>query len=260
MKAFLRRSDWVTSLLIFAMPITLVFFLGVQMAYSEVQSEVASYAALTEYTNLAALQAVAPGSTILLRGQLAESTALLPAQPAADAAGPLLIYQERPRQGREVRFMEEFPLVFPPVVLMLADGTINVQSNAESARAISHELHHLTLADREFTGFQVGDMITLQGKWQPLTSGQPLPFVVDVTGISGFAKTALQAEVQAGLQKVRLAKDGLGLLTLAGIVLLGIRLYRQRRQPPTGLTGLGDEAEEEGKEWRPPTTETVPTT
>lgn len=260
MKALIRRSDWLTSLLIFAMPIALVFYLGVQMAYSEVNSEVTSYAALTEYTSLAELQALPPGTTILLRGQLADPGALLPGQPTADeSANPLLIYQERPLDGREVRFLEEFPLIFPPVVLTLADGNIGVQASQDGTRTISHELHHLSLADRAFTGFQVGDIITIQGKWQPLTTDQTLPLIVNVTGISGFAKAALQAEVQAGLQKVQLAKDGLGLLTVAGIVLLAVRLYRQRRRS-TQPMGLLSEEQEEAKEWRPPTTETVPTT
>lgn len=265
MKQLLRRGGWLTGLLIFSMPIALVFYLGVQMAYSEVQSEAESYAALAEYTKMAELQSLPAGATILLRGQIAElasSQARLPAASTEAEApvGPLLIYQERPLDGREVRFLEEFPLVFPAITVQLADGNVVVESNADDARTISHELHEITIDDRKFTGFQAGDTIMVQGKWQPTTAGQRLPMIVEVTGVSGADKAALQAEVQAGLQKVRLAKDGLGLLTLAGFVLLIIRVYRQRKNPPSSQDeeqasdALGD------LEWHPPTSKTVPTT
>lgn len=264
MKKLLHRIDWLTGLLIFAMPICLVFFLGVQMASSEVQSEYESYAALVEYTSVANLQPVAAGSTVLLRGAIVDpaTVAALPPQPTTEqAAGALLIYQERPLDGREVRYLEEFPLIFPAVALKLADGNIiGVQPSEDGTRTISHEAHRVTLADRAFTGFQIGDTITVQGKWQPMSADRPLPFVVEVTGISGADKAALQAEVQAGLQKVSLSRDGLGLLTLAGIVLLVFRVYRQRRNPPTDPMEQLSAEGEESQTWRPPTTETVPTT
>lgn len=264
MKRLLRKSDWLTGLLILSMPIALVFFLGSQMAYGEVQRHYTTYAALPEYTSAAELQTLAAGTTILLRGQIADPATLAPLLPAAaveQPTGPLLVYQERPLEGREVRYLEEFPLIFPPLALTLAGGTIIVQPSATNAPTISHERQRVAIADREFTGFQVGDTITVQGKWQPATAEQSLPRLVDVTGIAGVEKAALQAEVQAALQKVRLARDGLGLLTLAGIVLLVIRLYRQRRhlQPALQAGQLGEE-QEETKEWRPPTTETAPTT
>lgn len=260
MKALLRSGDWLTGLLILSMPIALVFFLGSQMAYGQVQRQFAAYAAQPEYTDLAALQTLPAGTTILLRGQIADPatvTSLLPDATTTEPAGPLLVYQERPLDGREVRYLEEFPLIFPALALTLADGPVVVQPSQENPPTISHELQRVTVADRAFTGFQMGDTITVQGQWQPATPDQPLPFLAEVTGIAGVAKATLQAEVQAALQKVRLARDGLGLLTLAGIVLLVIRLYRYRRNPPPQpepfTTGEGDM-----RAWQATTNETVP--
>ncbi|MEZ4660576.1 MAG: hypothetical protein R2911_23720 [Caldilineaceae bacterium] len=164
----------------------------------------------------------------------------------------MLIFQERPRDGREVRYLEEFPLNLPEFTLQLADGVVIVQPSTENAAAISHELHSTAIEDRTFTGFRVGDVVTVQGKWQP-AAGQSTPLLVDVTGISGADEATLLAEVQAGLQKVRLAKDGLGLLTLLSIVLLVMQLYRQRKG---GSAGRGDN-QEGPEEWRQ-TTETAP--
>ncbi|MCE7989459.1 MAG: hypothetical protein DYG89_50550 [Caldilinea sp. CFX5] len=259
MKALLRRGDWLTGLLILSMPITLVFFLGSQMAYGQVQRQFVSYAALPEYTSLAEVQALPAGATILLRGQIADPatvTSLLPEAAPVAPTEPLLVYQERPLDGREVRYLEEFPLIFPALALTLADGVVGVQPSQEGAPTISHELQRITVDDRAFTGFQVGDTITVQGKWQPAAE-QSLPLLVEVTGIAGVAKAALQTEVQAALQKVKLVRDGLGLLALAGMVLLGIRLYRYRRNPPPQPEPFTTD-EGAARTWQTATNETAP--
>ena len=250
----MRKINWLTGALILTMPISLIFFLGSQMAYGQVQRRYETYAAVPQISSVAALQAQPVGETVLLRGAIASSaTATNSATDSASAsAGPLLIYQERPRDGREVRYLEEFPLVLPPFTLHLSDGDVNIQPSAENAAAISHELHSTAIDDREFTGFQVGDVVTVQGKWQ-LADGQASPQLVEVTGVSGTDEAALLAEVQAGMQKVRLARDGLGLLTLISIALLAMQLYRQRQSASTGRA----DKQEETDEWRQ-TTETAP--
>ena len=250
----MRKINWLTGALILTMPISLIFFLGSQMAYGQVQRRYETYAAVPQISSVAALQAQPVGETVLLRGAIASSaTATNSATDSASAsAGPLLIYQERPRDGREVRYLEEFPLVLPPFTLHLSDGDVNIQPSAENAAAISHELHSTAIDDREFTGFQVGDVVTVQGKWQ-LADGQAIPQLVEVTGVSGTDEAALLAEVQAGMQMVRLARDGLGLLTLISIALLAMQLYRQRQSASTGRA----DKQEETDEWRQ-TTETAP--
>lgn len=259
MKKLLSGSKGLMGLLILSMPISLVFFLGSQMAYGQVQRRYTTYVALSEYTQLAELQALPAGTTILLRGDLAGPVA--GSITTNSAAGPLLIYQERPLAGREVRYLEEFPLVLPPLALTLPDGALVIEPSQESERTISHELHRLTVADREFTGFQAGDTITVQGKWHPATADQVRPRLGDVTGVAGVSKAVLQAEVQRALQKVRLARDGLGLLTLISIVLLVWQVYRQRQHPAVTATAEQTTATtEETQQWHPPTTETVPTT
>lgn len=264
MKALLRRGGWLTGMLILSMPMFLIFFLGSQMAYGEVQRRYETYASIPEYTSVTQMQALTAGATVLLRGRIAKPgvlESLPPSQAPAAATGPLLIYQERPLDGREVRYLEEFPLVLPAFALTLADGTIGVQPSQESERAIAHEVHRITRVDREFTGFQVGDTITVQGQWQPATADQAQPLVVNVTGIAGVEKAVLLAEVQAALQQVRRARDGLGLLTLVSIMFLVIQLYRQRKNPPPAhQEGQPGTTQEESPAWHPPTTEAVPTT
>lgn len=262
----LAGSNWLTGLLILSMPISLVFFLGSQMAYGQVQRRYATYATLPEYTQLAELERLPGGTTVLLRGQLADPGALATGASAAPratdpASGALLIYQERPLAGREVRYLEEFPLVFPALALTLADGTLVIEPSPAGVGAISHELHHLAVADREFTGFQAGDMVTVQGKWQPATAEQAEPRLGEVTGVAGVTKADLQADVQTALGKVRLARDGLGLLTLVSIILLISQIYRQRRRPAeTASVQQTDGEQEAANQWPLPTSETVPTT
>lgn len=146
----------------------------------------------------------------MLRGSIASSSS------ASDQS--LLVYQERPLDGREVRFREEFPLVFPEFTLALVDGHVAVQPNMDSERSVSYELHRMTLHDREFTGFQTGDIVTVQGGWQPANRSHSTPAVLVATSVSGAEKATLLAEVQAAMEKVQLARNGLGVLTAVSIV------------------------------------------
>ncbi|MEZ4713084.1 MAG: hypothetical protein R3A44_38195 [Caldilineaceae bacterium] len=230
----MRKVNWLTGALILTMPISLIFYLGVQMAYGQVQRRYESYAATPQIGSVTALLAQPVGETVLLRGEIAASAS------SAGATAPLLIFQERPRDGREVRYLEEFSLNLPEFALRLSDGVVTIQPSAENAAAISHELHSTPMDDRTFTGFQVGDVVTVQGKWQPAPDAQSAPRLIDVTGVSGADEATLLAEVQAGMQKVRLARDGLGLLTLASIVLLVVQLYLQRKSRTADQQAVGE--------------------
>lgn len=254
------RNNWITGSLILTMPISLIFFLGSQMAYGQVQRRFVDYTERLEYSTLAELQTTAANETVMVRGQLLEPVVEQPEM-------PLLVYQERPLDGREVRFREEFELVFPEVVLALSDGEITIQPETVEERAISHEAHSVVAGDRELTGFQAGDIITVQGKWQPASDGNTTPTLTAVTGISGAEKALLLADVQSALQQVGRARNALGLLTLVSMLLLVVQLIFRRRNPPTDLPNdsdgsSADQREENFKddnEWHQTTTESVPT-
>ena len=72
MKALLRRGGWLTGMLILSMPMFLIFFLGSQMAYGEVQRRYETYAIIPEYTSVTQMQALTAGATVLLRGRIAK--------------------------------------------------------------------------------------------------------------------------------------------------------------------------------------------
>lgn len=210
------RINWVTGLLIFSMPVMLVFFLGSQMAYGEVKSQFETYQNIPEMTRLADLQTIQAGQVVMLRGQIAGS-----------AGADLLIFQQRPAEGREVRFGEEFSLVFPGFNLQLPDGMIKISPSLTRERIIQHELHTVISGEDKLTGFRPGDTVTVQGEWQPesLTLNE-------TTGITGADKSSLMAEWQDAFQKVGWIRDGLGFLTLLGLILLVVRL-RQAKANPT---------------------------
>ena len=263
MKRFLQGSNWLIGALILTMPISLIYFLGSQMAYSQVQNRYEVYAEIPEYTSITELQSLEDGQAVMLRGKIAVPTEeqLLAAASQSTAIGPesqLFIFQERPLDGREVRFREGFPLIFPEFTLTLLDGDILIAPRPNSEYTISHELHRTTWDDREFTGFQAGDTITVQGLWRAETDSQSIPLRLEVTGISGIEKAALLAEVQAALKQVSQGRLWLGLLTLVSMILLVAELIRRRKRQPPNQKSDHDNPERE-KEWQPPI-ETVPTT
>ncbi len=214
------KTNWVTGLLIFSMPVMLVFFLGSQMAYSQVKSQFETYQNIPEVTRLADLASIPAGRVVMLRGQIAA--------PLMSAAGSgLLIFQQRPAQGREVRFGEEFSLVFSEFSLQLPDGLIKIRPSLTRERIIQHELHTVSSGEDRLTGFRAGDTVTVQGEWQPATTT-----LFEVTGITGANKSGLMAEWQEAFQKVGWVRNGLGLLTLLGLILLMVRLRQARINPP----------------------------
>jgi hypothetical protein len=227
------KINWVTGLLIFFMPVTLVFFLGSQMAYSQVKSQFEAYQNIPEVTRLADLKSIPAGQVVMLRGQITVAS--------MSAAGPeLLIFQRRPAEGREVRFGEEFNLVFPEFGLQLPDGLVKISPSLTRERIIQHELHTVNSGEDRLIGFRPGDIVTVQGEWQPATAT-----LFEVTGITGVNKAGLMAEWQEAFQKVGWVRDSLGFLTLLGLILLLVRLRQAKTRPsvpeneacPTPRTG-----------------------
>jgi len=213
----------------------LIVFLGSQMAYSQVKSKFEAYQNIPEITTLAELENLPVGQLVMLRGRISEATPLHNGTLTSD----LIIYQERPTDGREVRYQEEFPLIFPEFVMELPDGTLPIIPSLTREHIIQNELHTVTDGDRQRTGFRIGDVVTVQGQWQS-------PALNEVTGITSVHKQALLAEWEIAFQQVRWARNGSGLLTLLSIALLVLQLRRAKA------------IKKEAEEWQTPTTTTAP--
>lgn len=237
MLKFIKQSNWFTGILIFFMPVTLIIFLGSQMAYSQVKGKFEAYQNIPEITTLAELETMPADQLVMLRGRISEATPLHNGMLAPD----LIIYQERPANGREVRYQEEFPLIFPEFVLDLPDGTLTIIPSSTREHVIQNELHTVTDGDRQYTGFVIGDVVTVQGQWQSFALNE-------VTGITSVHKQDLMSEWEVAFQKVGWVRDGSGLLTLLSIILLVLQLRRARA------------SEKETEEWQTPTTKTAPIT
>jgi hypothetical protein len=218
------RSRWVTGTLIFFTPIMCVFFLGSQMALSQVKRKFEAYGSIPEVTHVTELVTLPPAKVVMLRGRISEASCQLSPCAADPAIPALLIYQERPTDGREVRFQEKFVHVLPRFVLDLPDGHVVISPSPTRQHVIQHTLHTVSHGDRQLTGFRLGDVVTVQGQWQPgqMTS----PTLVEVTGITSSDKQSLMQDWQTALQKVRWARNLLGFLTGLGIVVLIAQLRR----------------------------------
>lgn len=212
---FFRRFGTLTSLFIFAMPIFWIMFLGGMMARGQVKGEFTTYQAIQEYTRLNTLNSVPQDQVVMLRGKIVDG-------PSPDYANGLIIFQERPLNGRELRFQEEFPLVFPPITLALADGTIQIE--AAEGRVIAHETQRVEdkARDREYTGFRAGDEVTVQGKWQAQAK------LKEATGITSQSRAAIMAEGQYALDRLDTICTVLGVLSVIPLVLLVVQLLRVR--------------------------------
>lgn len=242
MLKIIKQSNWFTAILIFFLPVGLIVLLGSQMAYSQVKGKFEAYQNIPEIATLAELEKMPADQVVMLRGRISEASSL-----GSEGVAPdLIIYQERPAGGREVRYREEFPLIFPEFVLELSDGTLTIIPDLSRERIIQHELHTVPAGDRQRTGFRIGDVVTVQGQRQPGPRSGPV--LAEVTGITGATKQGLMAEWAAAFQKVASLRNGLGLLTLLSIILLAIQLRR------AALNKDG------GEEWQTPTTKTAPIT
>lgn len=241
MVRLLRGTNWLSGSLIFFMPVLLIFFLGSQMAYGQVKGRFEAYQSLPEVTRVAGLETIPAGQVIMLRGRISERA-------PSDRSG-LVIYQERPTDGREVRYQEAFPLIFPEFVMTLPDGDVVISPSQTRERVIRQETHLIRDGERSYTGFRAGDTVTVQGQWQPgLETG---PTLGEVTGITGADKQSLLLDWANAFRQVGRVRNGLGLLTLVSIGVFIVQLRRTRRNQTS---------DDEDASWQTQTTnETVPT-
>jgi len=238
------KHGWLTITLIFLVPILFIVFLGSQMAYSQVNSQFERYLNISEASSVSDLEAMAAGQVVILRGIISQAA---DQQDVAKQSSDLLIFQVRPADGREVRFREEFPLIFPDFVMELPGGAVTIHPSSTRERVIYDELHRVTDGEYDLTGFQIGDTVTVQGQWQPAGAA---PALNDVTGITGGDRSSFIAEWERNLRQVSLARNILGILTLVGLIVL-IGLLRRSRS---------DQPQEEYETWPNQETKTAPTT
>lgn len=230
----ISKSGWLTAVLLLLTPISLIFFVGIQSALGSVKSQFEAYQNIPQVTQLAQLSSLPAGTVVLVRGQL-----------EAENRSNLIVYQERPAPGRETAYQEQFNLIFPGFELALPDGSLPIWPSETRERVIQHELHSVPAGERIHTGFKGGDTITVLGQWQP----GPTPTLVEVTGLTSLDKAHYLAEWQSDFQKIEWTRNGLGLFTLFGLIVLVWQWRRAKTNPPT--------AEEDA--WTAPTNETAPT-
>jgi hypothetical protein len=211
-----KQTGWFAGALIVLMPVLVIFLLGVQVAHGQVRARLEVYQAIPEIETLADLQVVEPKQIIIVHGQLAP---LENRQP-----NDLLVFQERPTDGREVRFQEEFPLVFPALTITLPDGELSIEPGEAEERTIQGELHSFPLGDRTLTGFRAGDAVNIQGRWEP-------PILSEASNITSIRHSAVIAELESRLAIVAWVRNGLGLITLVSVVLF-VRAARQAKLAP----------------------------
>lgn len=250
MLKFLRQSNWLTGIASLIMPFLLFIFLTSQMAITQANARLDTYLSqdIAEYTSLASLDSVPSEQVVMLRGKISANT-----PPGQNPADPnLVIYQTRPAGGREIRYQEKFPLIFPEVVLDLSDGQIAVFPNMGEERIIQNELHTVTDGDRDLTGFRIGDTITVQGKWYPNKNTQAHPVLRDTTGVTSVSRGELLADWQSRFELIKLIRNIFGVLSLISIIFIGIQ-YRKYR--------IAQRQMENEEEWpKTPKTKTAPTT
>lgn len=94
---------------------------------------------------------------------------------------------------------------------------------------INHEPQRVVdeAADREYTGFRIGDMITVQGQWQP-----SLATLTNVTGVSGLDRAGIIAEGSYAFKRLSTIRNVLGGITLLGVISLVGQLLRARGNEP----------------------------
>ncbi len=244
----IRESGWITGILIFFMPIFGIYFFGSQMGYSQVQGKFAEYDDIPEFTQLSEITPEYEGQVVMLRGTVGSG---IPAQ----GLDGLVVYQERPNEGREVRFREEFDLFFPTFDFVLADGTaVLIQPSETKEGVISHEPHRIQAGpELDLTGFRAGDVATVQGEWLP--DSEYGPALIEATGMTSIDKATLLLEGEEALKSVGQIRNILGILTLSGIILIVAQLRRAKAKQKNGST-------KETEEWQTQTatkTKTAPT-
>lgn len=232
-----RRFTWFTGTLILVMPIVGIFFLASQVALNQVNGKFQSYLDIPEVTRLAELRRLPPGTVVMLRGRISP-TSCRPSPCTTDAEmANLIIYQEQPANDRTVRFQEHFKQIFPTFVLDLSDGAVTILPSLTRQRVLQRVRHTVVHGDRQRSGFRLGDLVTVQGRWHgneasfdhaPQKPPFTRPALADVTGITSDDKQRLLKDWQHALQQVQWARNILGFLTGLGIVMLLVHRRRTR--------------------------------
>ncbi len=205
--------------LIVVMPLILIVFLGSQMALQQVVRKSAAYTAMPEVTQVAVLRTLPPGTAVLLKGRISRAA-------CCGDANDLVVYQERPADGRDVRFREAFNPHFPEIELALPDGPVRILPRLESEHVIQHAHHIVTLGGRQQSGFRLGDVVTVQGQWQ--ADQTALSTLKEVTGITGMDKAGLLSEWQLAIRNVTWVSRLAGLLSALGMVMFMWRVRQWR--------------------------------
>ncbi len=217
-----EKGNLTTWVLLLIMPLLIIGWAGIKMAQAQVRSQFDHFTSIVEYNDLSSLQTAAPDATVMVRGRIID------AEPV-DWAGGLVVFQERPLDGRELRYGETFPYTFPQLTLSLDDGNVVVQPDPNGENVVTDALHSVRdeNADvmREFTGFRNGDLVTIQGHWDA-ADGR----IVDATGITGLDQQAYTADWQKNFERFNTAGTLMGTITLLTIGLFAIQVWRARKQ------------------------------
>jgi hypothetical protein len=225
MKAAARQSRKWNSLFMIGLPLIFMVFLGSQMALRQVSRKSAVYQEIPEITQAAALRRLPSGTKVMLRGRLVRDVCLASTCGTDSPEPNLIVYQERPADGRAVRFQEVFDQHFPAMELAMSDGRVQIVPRPESAYIMQHAPHVVATGDRQRIGFRPGDMVTVQGRWQP-NQAAALPMLTDVTGIMGIDRAALFAAWHSAVRQVTWVSYITGLLSVAGLLTLVLRVWK----------------------------------
>ena len=245
------------SVLTLLSPLFLIAFFSTQMAIGRMQSKAEEIRAIPEYLRLARIRQLEEAQDVIVRGRLVacagpENCAEREAELAGlKVPGPpdLLVYQVRPAEDRSARFREVFPLIFPALILELEDGgqLQIIPRSGKEEKLIYHEPRTVESEEFIFTGFQVGDELSVQGVWPGSGSSSPapatmpdsdegstlsdLPQLQEVSGISGRSKAEQDREAMSALASVVKWRNWSGVLGLIGLIFGLARAWRRRRGP-----------------------------
>ena len=256
--ALQARLHEIGSVLTLLMPLFLIALFSTQMAIGQMRSKADAILAIPEYRSLAEVSKLKDAEDVILRGRLigcaeagncAEQAAALAGLQVPGPEG-LLVYQVRPAEDRSARFREEFPLIFPSIVLELEDGgQIEVLPRAGGTeKLIYHEPRSLESEDFTFTGFQVGDELSVQGLWpgsqadamelNDATSSSERPQLREASGVSGLSKVEQDSEALSALSRVERWRNVSAVFALLGAIfgLLQVLLRRRERSTATSST------------------------
>ncbi len=226
MRSIARQGHRLSGYLVMGTPFLLIAFLGTQLAIQQVSRQFDTYQAVPEIADLATLTRLPATRLVLLRGRISPASCEVSSCDNDPYTDDLILYREGPAEGREVRFRESFGQHFTSFVLDLPDGAVRILPSLTKAHVIQEAPQTEIHGDRQRDGFRLGDVVTVQGQWQP-TPAQP-PTLTEVTGVSRRDKSALLRDWQNAFRRVRWSSLVTGLLAGLGGLILITRAIRQR--------------------------------